>query len=77
MKLTLMSTANVYIVHHVRKTSEEEDIKLIGVYSTASRAQGAVDRLRSAEGFKSHPDGFTVSPYVLDQDHWTEGFLID
>jgi hypothetical protein len=71
-----MSTPYVYIVHHVRKTSaEEEDVKLIGVYSTELHARRAVNRLKSASGFRSYPDGFTVSPYVLDEDNWTEGFV--
>ena len=71
-----MSTTHVYIVHHVREISEErDDVKLIGVYTTESQARGAVSRLKSAAGFRAYPDGFTVSPYELNVDHWTEGFI--
>jgi hypothetical protein len=70
-----MTTTHVYIVHHVREISGEHgDVKLIGVYSTELQARSAVTRLKSAPGFQSYPDGFTVSLYVLDEDHWTEGF---
>jgi hypothetical protein len=73
-----MSTAFVYIVHHVRKSSgSDEDTKLIGVYSTQLRARHAVDRLQLAEGFKSTPHGFAISCYEVDKDHWTEGFLTE
>ena len=71
-----MATTHVYIVHHVRKLSEErEDVKLIGVYSTELQAQRALSRLKSAAGFRDYPDGFTVSRYELNVDHWTDGFI--
>lgn len=67
----------VYVMHHVHASQdgEEEDVKLIGVYDTQSEADAAVARLRSLPGFCDHPEGFEVTPYELNQDHWTEGFI--
>lgn len=68
-----META--YVLHHVRSDDEHaKDAKLIGVYSSPSRAEAAAKRLRQAHGFCNHPDGFTIDPYPVDEDHWREGF---
>lgn len=65
----------VYLVQHSRELeSEVEDVKLIGIYSSAAAADRAVARLRSMPGFSQFPDGFHVDRYELDVDHWTEGF---
>lgn len=53
----------------------DDDVKLIGVYSCEQFAQRAISKLLPAPGFKSFPDGFHVSRYPLDKDHWTEGFI--
>jgi hypothetical protein len=58
----------------------------IGVYRTEQVARQAVERLSSQSGFSKHPaivgfdsseddQGFHVSEYELDKDHWTEGFV--
>ena len=65
----------VYVLHHVRSDDVYADHpKLIGVYSSLSRAEAATNRLRDAPGFCDHPDGFTIDPYPTDEDHWREGF---
>jgi hypothetical protein len=53
----------------------EEDAKLIGVYSTADRANEARQRAASLPGFREHPEGFVVDRYEIDRDHWPEGFV--
>jgi putative ABC transport system substrate-binding protein len=50
-------------------------VKFIGVYSSEERARAAVDRAKQLSGFRDYPDGFSVDPYEVDMDHWTEGFL--
>ena len=58
----------------------------IGVYRTRSHAEEAVKRLSLQPGFSKHPyvvdfdkydddQGFHISEYPLDKDHWTEGFV--
>jgi hypothetical protein len=77
----------VFVVHHVHLLPEgTEDIKLIGVYRTRASAERAVERLAMQPGFSAHPgvvdaqrtddsQGFHISAYVLDKDHWVEGFV--
>ena len=67
---------DVYILQHVHELPDgEEDVKLIGVYSSESAAQGAIARLASKPGFHEHSEGFHVGRYEIDQDHWTDGFI--
>lgn len=69
----------VYVVQHVhvievQGQEDQEDVKLIGVYSTEARAWAAVERATRWEGFRDSPEGFSVDCYVLDEDHWAGGF---
>jgi hypothetical protein len=67
---------NVYILQHVHEfESGDEDVKLIGVYSSSEKANEAIARLREQRGFKEFPSGFHVDRYLLDEDHWREGFV--
>lgn len=67
---------HVYVVQHVHEAPDgEEDTKFIGVYSSEEAARAAVARLSSQPGFREHREGFVVTPYELDKDHWTEGFI--
>jgi hypothetical protein len=73
--LTLQLTS-VFVVQHVARVDEpDEDVKLIGVYSTRERAVTAVEQLRRAPGFCDHADGFHIDEYEIDKDHWVEGFF--
>jgi hypothetical protein len=66
----------VYVLHHVvREFEDDDDAKLIGVYSTEDEAGAAVTRLADQPGFREHPDGFQIDPYPLNKDHWAEGFV--
>lgn len=68
--------ASVYVVQHVHALPGDiEDVKFIGVYASELDAQRAVAKLRTAPGFREHPDGFSVDCYELNKDHWTEGFV--
>jgi hypothetical protein len=67
---------HVYVLQHVHGVPNgEEDVKLIGVYVTEADAQAAVSRLSQQPGFQDHPEGFHISRYELNKDHWTEGFI--
>ena len=70
-----MDVRYAFVVHHVRQFSDgREDVKLIGVYASQARAQQAVDRFRPLAGFCDYPNGFSIDRYIVDHDHWTEGF---
>jgi hypothetical protein len=67
---------DVFILHHVHGfDDDEEDVKLIGVYSSEAAASAAITRLQQQPGFCDTPKGFTISRYSLDTDHWTEGYV--
>jgi hypothetical protein len=65
----------VYLLWHVHDLGDEFDEKLLGLYSSQASAEAARERTQSLPGFRDHPDGFHISEYELDQDHWTEGFV--
>jgi hypothetical protein len=55
----------------------EEDVELlIGVYSSQAEARAAIERVKNERGFAEFPQGFQISPYQLNRDHWAEGFAI-
>jgi homoserine kinase type II len=64
----------IYILTHVLDLPDEEDVKLIGVYSTEEDARAAEERARQRPGFAEHAEGFNIDAYELDRDHWVEGF---
>jgi hypothetical protein len=66
----------VFLVQHARTTQdEEEDVKIIGVYSSEEMARSAIKRLSSKPGFADPGGEFFVDAYDLDRDHWEEGFV--
>lgn len=78
---------SVFVVQHLhRLPSGEDSVMFIGVYRTEHSARQAVERFSSQPGFSKPPfvvdydsseddQGFHVSEYELDKDHWTEGFV--
>jgi homoserine kinase type II len=72
----------VFVLQHQHTLpGGEEDLKMIGVYSSEQAAVEAVKRLRGQPGFRDYPnivedgDGFYVSRYPIDKDHWAEGYV--
>jgi hypothetical protein len=66
----------VFVLQHVHELSpDNEDVKLIGVYSTEDQAKAATERMVGMPGFREAPDGFHIDTYELDEDHWTEGYV--
>jgi hypothetical protein len=66
----------IYLLWHVHKLNElDDDEKLIGAYSSEEKAEEAKLRAMKKPGFQDAPDGFEISPYEVDQDHWLEGFV--
>ena len=67
----------VYLLHHVYARDGVEQTKTIGIYSSESAARQAIERLQAQPGFRDHPDGFQVDAYLIDKDHWAEGFVTE
>ena len=69
----------VYLLWFEKEMPEgEEDIELlIGVYSSETEAKAAIERVKGQPGFIEFPEGFNIHPSRLDEDGWTEGFIMD
>jgi homoserine kinase type II len=67
---------SVFLLWHVRGIEGVEDELLIGVYTTEDEANGAIGPLKGCKGFVDDPTGFQIHRYPLNQDSWTEGFVI-
>ena len=75
-----------YLLQHLHVLPHgEESVKTIGIYASEEAARAAVERLKHQPGFRDYPrivnaetdeepDGFYIGEYVLDQDHWQEGY---
>jgi hypothetical protein len=69
------SVANrVFVLHHSYEADGCDETKLIGIYSSKTKAEDAIKRLADQPGFREHPADFSIDPYRLDVDHWAEGF---
>ena len=68
----------VYVLQHIHTVDlSDEDVKLIGVYSSRVAAEAAVARAVQLPGFQDAADGFSIDAYELDADHWVEGYIPD
>ena len=67
----------VYLLQHSRDIENEEDVKMIGVYSSFEKAQEGQDRAAKLEGFRDFQDGFSIDEYSVDEDCWTDGFVTE
>jgi hypothetical protein len=67
---------DVFLVHHVHQLSDgEEDVKLLGVFSSEEKAALAIDDALKLPGFSEAPDGFSIDKYQVDKRTWTQGFV--
>jgi len=72
--------SSVFLLWHSRPATSDTDPgndKLIGVFATEKRAAEVATQLRSAPGFRSFPDSFTIDPYTVDKVNWEDGFVWD
>ena len=59
--------------------SDEEagdDIKLLGVYSTAALASSRIVQAQGLPGFRDEPNCFLSEPYEVDRDEWMAGYVV-
>ncbi len=67
---------DVFLLQHVHELPDgEEDVKLIGVYSSEDHAEKAKQRVLTKPGFRDSPEGFSIDRYTVDTDNWTEGYI--
>jgi hypothetical protein len=66
----------LYLLWHGDDLSKETpDSKLLGVYSSERAALERINRCATPPGFGEHPDDFRISPYFIDKDEWTAGYI--
>ncbi len=66
---------DLFVLQHVHTFDDgEDDVKMIGVYSSQEQAKAALERISTRLGFCDAPEGFSIDLYVLNEDHWTEGY---
>ena len=72
-----MKVKRVFILwHHYRDDPDDDDAKLLGVYSSKELAEDRRDRkYRQLPGFSRDEGEFTIDPYEIDEDHWNDGFF--
>lgn len=75
----IMKPEKVYVLQHSYDYGENDEFtetKFIGVYSSESAAEKAVERLYKVQGFDKYPkECFNIDAYTIDEDNWTEGFI--
>jgi hypothetical protein len=55
---------------------EDRSWKDIGIYSSRTKAEAAIERLRKMPGFRDFPNGFRIWETTLDvEEAWAEGFI--
>jgi hypothetical protein len=77
----------VFVLWHIHRSHDGDDEKLIGVYSSNTRAREAATRVAKQPGFVDQPNlrsgdetgegGFLIDTYLVDEDHWTEGYVTE
>lgn len=68
-------TEHVYLLWHTHEPNEEENGKLLGVYSSRERAEQRILQANELPGFRDWPDGYIIDDYGVDDDKWREGFV--
>lgn len=69
----------MYVLQHsyeYGEMMEYEETKLLGIYSSELGAKQAIEKYKILPGFCRYPmDCFSISKFIVNQDHWTEGFV--
>ena len=68
-------------VSHKHKLDDHIERKEIGIYSSAEKAEEAINLLKQKNGFRDTADGFEIKrvfkffkPPYLDNTYWIDGF---
>lgn len=67
---------NVFVLFHTHIIeADNEDVKMIGVFSTHATALAAIDKIKTQPGFRDTQEGFEIEEYPLDLIHWEKGYV--
>jgi len=65
---------SVFLVWY-KNLQNEDDVKVMGAYSSKKKAEDSIQQLIKSTEFKDSPENFDIYDYILDQTSWTEGFI--
>jgi len=66
----------VYVVYPEYEFPPEIDnTRFVGLSASGEDAARVITHLKTKPGFREHAGGFTVDRYLLNQDHWDEGYF--
>lgn len=65
----------VYLLYHIHIDGEDEDAKLIGIYTSYELAEEAIERVKDKPGFIDFPEEFSIFSHELNRDGWVDGFV--
>ena len=72
----IRSSRVYYLLQHVaREGKDDEDMKVLGIYSSLKNAKSAVRKYKKVVGFRRYPEGFYIERWALNRGAWTEGFF--
>lgn len=52
----------------------EDDVKIIGIFSSQDKANTAINQLKGKPGFRDEPNCFMIDKYEVDEIKWEEGY---
>jgi hypothetical protein len=74
LRVRILTGRTIYSLNHASGKYLDEDIKLIGVFSTKALAQETARLLKNKPGFRDQSGRFRVDAIVIDQIGWVDGF---
>jgi len=69
---------SMFLLQHsyARREEDEDEVKVIGIYSSRREAETTIERYRGLPGFREYPDCFYIDEYEIDRNYWEEGFIV-
>ena len=63
------------LLHSYEIVEGNDKVKIIGAFLSENEAEVAIEKARDLEGFRDHPNGFSIEFYEFGKLYWEEGFF--
>lgn len=74
--MAIKNQKEIYVLHHVHEFEDgNEDVKLLGIFSSEKKAMEMIKEYKKIPGFKDYSEGFSINKYIIDKAEWLEGFV--
>ena len=68
---------SVFLVVHIRSDeADNEDVKILGVFSSIKKARASIIAAMGKPGFSSYPEGFQIHETEPDKVNWPCGLSL-